>query len=110
MILDVILDKDSLTIDIGNPFQLDLDSVVEQIEEFSASRNITLSGVDLKGLIPRMIRGIAGCESGCPANAKGLVERGFKNFDIRYIEGGILSAQVTIRDEKTLALKIFPEF
>lgn len=110
MILDVSLDKESFSIDIEDPFCLDVDAVAKRIEEFTASKNAPLDSIDVKGLIPKMIRGIAGCENGCPANAKSFVEQGYKNFALRYIEGGILTAQATIGDEKTLHLKMFPEF
>lgn len=110
MLLDISLDNDSLSINIEDPFHLDIDSVINKIEGFTASKNITLNGVDIKGIIPKMIRGIAGCEGGCPADAKSLVRKGFKNFELKYIEGGILSAQVGVKDGKILHLKMFPDF
>ena len=110
MLLDVILDNDSLTITIDNPFHPVMDSVMGKIEEFAASKNAALNGTDVRGLIPEMIRGIAGCEGGCPANARSLVERGYGNFDLKYIEGGILSAQVGLEGANILRLKMFPEF
>ncbi len=57
-----------------------------------------------------MVRGIAGCEAGCPADAKGFVSRGFRDFTLEYIEGGILSAKAATRNGKTLHIRIFPEF
>jgi len=57
-----------------------------------------------------MIEGIAGCERGCPANAKGFVARGFKSFTLQYIEGGILSAHTSVDNGKSLTLKMFPDF
>jgi hypothetical protein len=110
MLMDVILNNDSITVSIDNPFHVDLDLVMGEIEKFTSSKNVALSGVDVRELIPKMIRGIAGCESGCPANAKNLVEQGFRNFELKYIEGGILSAKATISDGTTLHLKMFPEF
>jgi hypothetical protein len=110
MLLDIILNNDSLTITIEDPFHFDHPSVMKKINRFAASKNISLSDVDVKGLIPKMIRGIAGCESGCPANAKSLVEHGYRNFDLKYIEGGILSAGVSLEGGITLELKMFPEF
>jgi hypothetical protein len=110
MLLDVMLDNESITVTIDNPFHFDMDSLMEEIREFAASRNAALNGTDVAGIIPKMIRGIAGCEGGCPANAKNLVEKGFKNFELKYIEGGILSAKTDMPDGKTLHLKMFPEF
>jgi len=110
MLLEVILDNDSVTITIDKPFHFDMDSVMEEIEKFTSSKNVILNGIDVRGLIPKMIRGIAGCEGGCPANAKNLVEQGFRNFELKYIEGGILSAEAVISTGKTLHLKMFPEF
>lgn len=110
MELDIKIENDSLSIPIKNPFQLDIEGIVDKIENFLSSKGTSLEGLDIKGLLPKMVRGIAGCEGGCPANAKELVERGFKNFKLCYIEGGILSAKALTGDGKELILKMFPEF
>lgn len=110
MELDVRIDNDSILIPIDNPFQLDIDGIMEKIDNFVSSKGTNLNGLDVRGLIPKMVRGVAGCEGGCPANAKDLVERGFKNFQLCYIEGGILSAMATTGNGKTLTIKMFPEF
>jgi len=110
MLLDVTLGKDSMSIDIEDPFHADIDLLSEKIKEFTVSRNVSLDDIDVRGLIPKMIRGIAGCEGGCPANALDFVDRGFRNFELKYIEGGILSAKVDIETGKSLQLRMFPEF
>ncbi len=110
MLLDIILGNDSLTITIEDPFHFDIGSVIKEIEDFAAARKMSLSDVDVPGLIPKMIRGIAGCENGCPSNAKHLVEQGYRNFMLKYIEGGILSAEVGLENGGLLQLKMFPEF
>ena len=110
MLLDVKLKNDSLTITIEDPFHFDNLSVIKKINGFAASKDISLSGIDVEGLIPKMIRGIAGCEGGCPANARSLVEQGYRNFLLKYIEGGILSAEVSLGNGDVLQLKMFPEF
>ena len=110
MLLDVSLEKESLSINIEDPFRADIDAVVKEIEGFTSNKNVSLNNVDIKGLIPKMIRGIAGCEDGCPSNAKSLVEKGFRDFELKYIEGGILSAKTGVGEGKFLALKMFPEF
>ncbi len=110
MELNITLGNDSLSINIDNPYQINIDSLMIKIKEYASSKNIKLDGIDLRGLLPKMIKGVAGCESGCPSNAKNLVYKGFKNFELDYIEGGILSAKVSTGDGKTLYLKIFPDF
>jgi len=110
MELDVSIEKDSLSINIENPFKADIENISAQIETFLGSKEVNHSNIDLRGLIPKMIRGIAGCENGCPSNAKGFVSQGFKNFALDYIEGGILSAKATSECGKTIELKMFPEF
>lgn len=110
MLLDVIINKDSLSIPIADPFRADLDGILGQIERFAASKETDLTRLDIRGLIPRMIKGIAGCEKGCPANAKDLVSRGVKDFELQYIEGGILSARATLGDDRQVFLKMFPDF
>ncbi len=110
MILDVVIDKDSISIEITDPFHLDLDGIVGKIDQFSSSKGISIAGIDVRGLVPAMIKGIAGCERGCPADAKGLVSKGFKDFELQYIEGGILSARRSIGDGRLFYLKMFPDF
>ncbi len=110
MELDVSLDKNSFAIHIDDPFRLDADAIAHEIEEFMTSKEDSASGLDIKGLLPRMVKGIAGCEKGCPADAKGLVSRGHDDFEIAYIEGGILSARAVTGKGNVLYLKMFPEF
>lgn len=110
MILDAIIEKDSLSIEIDDPFKANVEAITKKIEKFASSKNADIAGCDICGLIPKMIRGIAGCESGCPANAKSLVENGFKNFELKYIEGGILAAKASIEGGRSLQLKMFPDF
>ncbi|GER92490.1 hypothetical protein A45J_0206 [hot springs metagenome] len=110
MELDVSIDKDSISIPISNPFHLDIDAILKKIEDFVSSKGLNLNDVDIKGLLPKMVRGIAGCEGGCPANALELVRNGFNNFDLTYIEGGILSAKTELENGSVLNLKMFPDF
>jgi hypothetical protein len=110
MVLDVMIDKDSLTIDIPDPFHPDLDAIVSRIVQFGHTKGADVSGLDIKQLVPGMIKGIAGCEKGCPADAKGMVSRGFEGFELQYIEGGILSAHALLTSGRHLYLKMFPEF
>ena len=69
-----------------------------------------MNGMDVRGLLPRMVKGIAGCEGGCPADAKDLVSRGFQRFEMEYIEGGILSAKAKDLNGRLIHFKMFPEF
>jgi hypothetical protein len=110
MILDVVIDKDSMSIEIADPFRLDLDGIVGKIYQFASSRGIAIAELDVAGLISAMIKGIAGCERGCPADAKGLVSKGFKGFELQYIEGGILSGRTSIGSDKYFYIKMFPDF
>ncbi len=110
MILDAVIDKDSMSIEIPDPFHLDLDGIVCKIDQFSSSKGISIADIDVAGLIPAMIKGIVGCERGCPADAKGLVSRGFKDFELQYIEGGILSARRSVGEGRFMYIKMFPDF
>lgn len=110
MELDIRIDKDSISIGIENPFHLDLDSLVGRIEQFIIAKGQELNGLDVRGLLPRMVKGIAGCEAGCPADAKSVVKKGYDKFKLDYIEGGILSATADIGQGKVLSLKLFPDF
>ncbi len=110
MILDVIIGDDEMTVEIGNPYKLDLDAILRRIKGFASSKGTDVSGLDVGSLIPQMIRGVAGCEHGCPANAKDLVARGFGSFALEYIEGGILSARASTEKGTHFGLKMFPDF
>ncbi len=110
MELDVRFGDKSLSIPINNPFHLDIDSLVGQIDSFLSAEGAGTKGLDIRGLLPKMVKGIAGCESGCPANAKSFVSRGFANFELAYIEGGILQARASLENGKALSLKMFPDF
>jgi hypothetical protein len=110
MELDIKIGSDSLSIPIPNPFQLNLDSLMEKTEEFASSRGADIAGLDIRNLIPKMVKGIAGCEKGCPADAKGLVSRGISGFALEYIEGGILSATGKTSKGTVICLKMFPDF
>ena len=110
MELDIKIGSDSLSIPISNPFQLELGSMMDKILDFASSKGIKLDNLDIRGLIPKMVKGIAGCEKGCPADAKGLVSRGVSDFDLEYIEGGILSAKAKTAEGTPIFLKMFPDF
>lgn len=113
MLLDITIGKDSLSLQIDDPFHIELDDFVSRIEDFASPKGINVSALDVRNIIPLMIKGIAGCEHGCPADAKGFVRKGFKGFSLEYIEGGILSAVAEIekgKDQKSLTLKMFPDF
>lgn len=109
MELDVKMGKESLAIPIADPYALDLDGIVKQIEGLIVAHGVGPDGLDLRSLLPKMVRGIAGCEGGCPANAREFVAGGFAKFDLTYIEGGILSAKAVVGG-KELNLKMFPDF
>ncbi len=110
MELDVSDGSKSLSIPIENPFQLDIDATVQQIESFLTAQGVIAGNLDIRELLPKMIKGIAGCEGGCPADAKRFVARGFKNFRLAYIEGGILEARAAVENGKSVAFKMFPDF
>ena len=110
MLIDVSLDSSSFSLPVENPHHLDINEVMRKIDDFVSLKGMTLNGLDIQGLLPRMIRRIAGCESGCPANALDLVSAGFANFDLKYIEGGILSAKAVTGEGRQLSIKMFPDF
>lgn len=110
MVLDVQMNSASLSLDINDPYRIDAEGLSRKIDEMASTQGIALQGLDVRGLLPRMVRGVAGCEEGCPANAKELVERGYGTFDLQYVEGGILTASARTADGKTVRFKLFPDF
>ena len=110
MELDISIGTKSLAITINDPFHLDMDSIMARIDSFLAAQEAVMEGLDIRELLPKLVKGIAGCEGGCPADAKNLVSRGYKNYRLEYVEGGILQAQVTSKNGKNISLKMFPDF
>ncbi len=110
MDIDVVVAGESLPIKVDDHFRMDVDAVVEKIEAFLSRKSFPMEGLHLKELLPRMVQGIAGCEKGCPADAQSLVRRGFKAYDLTYVEGGILTARYEIKPGSTIEIKMFPEF
>ncbi len=110
MDIDIMKGTETFTIHIDNPFSFNVNYTVEKILDFAKKAGIDLSGRELEDLIARMVKGIAGCEHGCPADALSLVRSGFGEFKLAYIDGGILSAQFTDGDRDPLEIRIFPGF
>lgn len=110
MLLDVTIGGNTLSLQIDDPFRVDLDAFVSSIEDFAAPKGLNLSKPEVRNIISKMIKGIAGCERGCPADAKGFASEGFQGFKLEYIEGGILSAMTEGEKDKCLHLRMFPDF
>ncbi|RMG67758.1 MAG: hypothetical protein D6710_11020 [Nitrospirae bacterium] len=110
MELEVKIGNNDFSLSVSNPFSLKPEEVSRQIREHFQDRTEELSGLDIEGLLPRMIKGVFGCEEGCPADAKRLVSEGYGPFHLEYIEGGILSASHTLKDGARLEIKVFPDF
>ncbi len=110
MELEVKLDGKDYTLSVENPFSLDPQKVSEELKDRFKDRADELATLDIEGLLPRMIKGVFGCEEGCPADAKRLVAEGYGVFHLEYIEGGILSATCKLKDGSPLEIKVFPDF
>ncbi len=110
MDLDVKIDKESLHIEIDNPYKVDVPQVTKEIHDFGGKLGTDLKPLNFENLIPRMIRGVAGCEGGCPSDAMRMVSEGFGKFKLEYIEGGILTAAQTLENGKPIEVKLFPDF
>jgi NH3-dependent NAD+ synthetase len=110
MDIDVSIDGKSLVINIENPYRVDVKDIMNKIKKFAKEMGVDIEALRIEALIPKMIKGVAGCEAGCPADAKSVVREGFKGFDLSYIEGGILTANTTLKGGRPLQIKVFPEF
>jgi len=110
MDIDVKIDSESMSINVDNPHRFDMSQHTENILNFGKKLGVDLTPLEMEKLIPRMIRGVAGCEGGCPSDAQSLVREGFGSFDLAYIEGGILTAVYNLENGKPLEVKIFPDF
>jgi hypothetical protein len=110
MELDVSIGSESFAIDIDDPYKYDTVNNTRDIIDFASKLGVDLSALEIDKLIPRMIRGVAGCENGCPSDAKSMVSDGFGNFVLEYVEGGILSAVQTLDAGIEVSVKLFPDF
>jgi hypothetical protein len=110
MDIDISIGSESLTVSIENPHRFDTSELIKNIGDFGRKNGVDLTELGIDSLITRMIRGVAGCEGGCPSDAKSLVSEGFDDFSISYIEGGILSAVHKLSNGMSLSVKIFPDF
>jgi hypothetical protein len=110
MEIDVTIGEDSLNLNVNDPYGFKTSGDSKSIIDFGRKLGVDMVGIEVDKLIPRMIRGVAGCEGGCPADAQSLVKDGFGRFDLSYIEGGILSAVCGLEDGKSVSVRIFPEF
>ncbi len=110
MVLEIVIDGASVIVQIAEAFRPDIEGIIAQIERIAISKGADIAALDVRGLVLQMIRGIAGCEGGCPADAKGLIARGYKGFDLNYVEGGILTARTKNEAGSVINLKMFPDF
>jgi hypothetical protein len=110
MDIEIKINDASLGLEIENPHRVDMTAVMAKVEEFAKAAGAALPSSDVMKLIPRMIKGVKGCEGGCPSDAKSLARNGFVSCRIEYVEGGILTATRKLDDGKTLEIKIFPDF
>lgn len=110
MDIDVRIDNETHSVTLDDPYKFDSVPVFRNIIFFGDKCGVDLIPYKIDKLILRMIRGVAGCEGGCPADAQSLVREGFGDFDLAYIEGGILTAVNKINGSKMIEVKIFPDF
>jgi hypothetical protein len=110
MDIDVHFMGRTLPIKLSDPHRMDTTAVVGEIEAFLNGDAGSPDAMHLAELLPRMVRGVAGCEGGCPSNAKSLVRVGFRDYHLDYVEGGILTAAREVAPGQRLEIKIFPEF
>jgi hypothetical protein len=110
MDIDISVGNGSLSLNVENPHRFNVSDVMNDIVSLGNKEGVDFHRLDVEGLIPKMIRGVAGCEAGCPSNAHSVVREGFGDFKLEYIEGGILTATQPLENNKTLQIKIFPDF
>lgn len=110
MDIDISINGDSYSINLENPHRFHISDVMKDIAGFGTKNGVDLSPFELDVLILRMIRGVAGCEGGCPSDAMSVVRKGFGKFKLSYIEGGILTASQNLENGNPLVIKVFPDF
>jgi hypothetical protein len=110
MDIDISIGNESLSLNVDNPHRFNVRTVINDVVSFGNKEGVDFNLLDVERLIPKMVRGVAGCEAGCPSNAQSVAREGFGNFRLEYVEGGILTATQALENNKTLQIKIFPDF
>lgn len=110
MDIDISVGNESLSLNIDNPHRFNVSDMMNDVFSFGNNKGIDFRRLHIERLIPKMIRGVAGCEAGCPSNAQSVVREGFGGFKLEYVEGGILTASHSLENNKTLRIKVFPDF
>lgn len=110
MDIDIRINGKSHAIHVENPHRFNVDEAMSGILQFGIDNGADLALCHLDELLPLMVRGVAGCEAGCPSDAMGVARRGFGKFTIEYVEGGILTAAQQLENGAPLEIKIFPDF
>jgi len=110
MDVDISVGNESLSFNIDNPHRFRVSDVMNDVLNFGNKEGVDFHHLDVERLIPRMIRGVAGCEAGCPSDAHNVVREGFGSFKLEYVEGGILTATQSLENNKVLQIRIFPDF
>ena len=110
MELEVRVNDKSISITISDPYRPDIAGMSDQINKFASENGVSVNSLDIPGLLPKLIRGVVGCEQGCPANARDFVAQGYRKYTLNYVEGGILTAEQHIAENDVLTIKLFPDF
>lgn len=114
MDIEISYGSNSLYLEVGNPYKMNSAKVAQQLTEFLQQNGVdkeNIGELSLVELLPKMVRGVAGCEAGCPANAYSLVRNGFLKYKLEYIDGGILTAKHGVKNaEDMITIKVFPDF
>ena len=114
MDIEISYGGDSLYLEVGNPHKMNTPKVAKQLAGFLQQNGVdegNIKELSLAELLPKMVRGVAGCEAGCPSNAYSLVRSGFQKYKLEYIDGGILTAKHGVSSSADMiTIKVFPDF
>ena len=90
MEISIGVGSDSISIVVENPFHIDLDSVVGQIEAFCSLKGAALNGVDVRGLIPKMIRVLQGAREDALLMQRSLSTEALRSLALPMLREGFL--------------------
>ncbi|RMF81484.1 MAG: hypothetical protein D6739_09200 [Nitrospirae bacterium] len=110
MEFDIRFQGRSLPLKVEDPYRFDAQQLAEEVHTFLDGAAREAGELHLAELLPRMVRGVAGCEAGCPADAKHLVRTGFRDYELAYVDGGILTARRDLAPGAPLEIRLFPDF
>lgn len=110
MELDVSINRKSVSIPIENPFRLDMEGIIVRIEELAAVEGVKINGLDVRGLLPLMVKGLRGAKRAARPTLSGLSHAASAVFLYNISKAGYSLPQPEWMEEPSFHLNCFRIF